>query len=386
MRRHLVIKNLLLVVIGSAPLLFEAQYWFQAMQVSRLEQWNWLFLGCWAIFFFSALFFTRKDKDENFKLLILFALIAAVGFVFGQIKNVHGFSIISGIVFFWCVVGVFRGWNFSFLLIPSWGIFLLSCPSVSYYLSAFSFYDGFVVKLIMMGVLLLLQMFLVKIYHDRRIPKFKVCFFFLLFVGTMLSYFYSPPGNGGFDAALCPKFKKLKFGSYIGAPVNASIEDRRFFKQTHIERFYFLDQLSRSTLVLKVSKIKDVHNIHPLGYCLRAGNIKILKEHYQSIRVEAKQYTIWEIITDEDEQQKIYWQWYTTDRKSTGSFLTFRCYYSPKDSWTVIQMVCNVETDLDSCRNRLKNFIEQAVFSENVLSVHPVILKEKTTIATGVGI
>ncbi|MFA6816006.1 MAG: hypothetical protein WCS73_06895, partial [Lentisphaeria bacterium] len=84
--------------------------------------------------------------------------------------------------------------------------------------------------------------------------------------------------------------------------------------------------------------------------------------------------------------QKIYWQWYTTDRKSTGSFLTFRCYYSPKDSWTVIQMVCNVEADLDSCRNRLKNFIEQAVFSENVLSVYPVILKEKTTIATGVGI
>ena len=64
-----------------------------------------------------------------------------------------------------------------------------------------------------------------------------------------------------------------------------------------------------------------------------------------------------EILAERQGRKRLFWQWYSTPTRSTGSFLLFRTLYSPKDDWSAFIVDTPVADSLEERRETLHRFV-----------------------------
>ncbi len=70
-----------------------------------------------------------------------------------------------------------------------------------------------------------------------------------------------------------------------------------------------------------------------------------------------------EILAERQGRRRLFWQWYSTPSRSTGSFLLFRTIFSQKDNWSAFIVDTPVGDSLEERRETLHRFV--AAFMEN---------------------
>ncbi|MBR4675600.1 MAG: exosortase-associated EpsI family protein [Victivallales bacterium] len=355
--------SIVLLCASFLPFLFELPYCFHAMRISSAERWNWGF-GLWAILLAAlAVFFRLKTSrtparkrdagesncqtetcrlDEHAQdaekepsdVLWRFASLVFPLFLllFGYARQIHLAILLGGISLPFTLAGCLFGWRNILLLLPSCCTLVLFCPSVGILLSALLNLDGVLLKLLCaLGFLVLLPCLL-------YCKKSKINLEAFLFSGIALivaAGYWMRSGAVSRHPALLPVFDGLVSPHFRGVQESVSAADRQFFGDSDVKRFLFNDQNGNAIQVLVVSRIDNVHQVHPTAYCLRVGGFQMLHEHAYRLPQAGEAVEVLETLGERSGEKRLFWQWFSNSSYSTSNFMLFRTLYSSATDWSV---------------------------------------------------
>ena len=354
--------KILFLALAMLPFIMELPYVFHAMAISPAERWNWCFLIL-ALLLLSlagiiasindSLHNAAESSSWRFATLILAVLLL----LFGAIKHIHLAFLMGGILLPYTLVYCLYGWRPALLLLPGCGMLALACPSIGIILSTIFSKDGLVLKSILAALLTILFPCIALL----RIPRLKIEALAFAGLALLVAGAYVVHGHASsHQPPLLPVFDGLITQHFRGVQDIVSAGDRQFFGDSNIKRFTFNDQAGNAIHVLTVSKIDNIHQIHPSTYCLRVSGYQILMEHTLHLPQEGEMQPmdVQEYIVERDGEKRIFWQWYSNRKYSTASFLLFRAVYSPAQNWSVYLLEIP-NTDTDVTRNTLRTFINE---------------------------
>ena len=354
--------KILVLALATLPFIVELPYVFHAMAISPAERWNWCFLILALLLLsLAGIIASINDSSHNatessswrFATLIPAVLLL----LFGAIKHIHLAFLMGGILLPYTLVYCLYGWRPALLLLPGCGMLALACPSIGIILSTIFPKDGLVLKSILAAILTILFPCLALL----RIPRLKIETLAFAGLALLVAGAYVVHGHASSrQPPLLPVFDGLITQHFRGVQDTVSAGDRQFFGDSNIKRFTFNDQSGNAIHVLTVSKIDNIHQIHPSTYCLRVSGYQILEEHTLHLPQEGEMQPmdVQEYIVERDGEKRIFWQWYSNRKYSTASFLLFRAVYSPAQNWSVYLLEIP-STDTDVTRNTLRTFIHE---------------------------
>ncbi len=354
--------KILFLALATLPFIWELPYVFHAMAISPAERWNWCFLVLALLLLsFAGIIASIKDSlpkaTESSAWRFVCLIPAVLLLLFGAIKHIHLAFLMGGILLPYTLAYCLYGWRLALLLLPGCGMLALSCPSIGIILSTIFPKDGIVLKSILAALLTILFPCLALL----RIPRLKIEALAFAGLALFVAGAYVVHGHASSrQPPLLPVFDNLISQNFRGVQDTVSAGDRQFFGDSNIKRFSFNDQAGNTIQVLTVSKIDNIHQIHPSTYCLRVGGYQILEEHTLHLPQEGKMQPmdVQEYIVERNGEKRIFWQWYSNRKYSTASFLLFRAVYSPAQNWSVYLMEIP-STDTDSTRQTLRTFINE---------------------------
>jgi len=360
--KHL--RNIICLAVALIPFACELPYAWQAIRISPAERWNWCF-GLWAIvLLLAAVALNRRKKTIpeqgkfsasplRYVLLLPGLMLLAVGYF----RHIHLAILLGGILLPTGLAGVFYGWRVLLSLLPGCGVLMFFCPSIGIWLSTVLPLDSILLKFLL-AILFTLLFPLLAIHLPMQFSLEKVLFWAIIPL-LALGYWFSgqlptrqPPQLPRFDTLLTPQFRGIQEGE--------SERDRLFFGNSSIQRFLFQDSSDCPFHVLAVSKIDNIHRVHPTVYCLRVGGYRILSESTLKFPSEGNlsPLQVLELLVERNGEQFIFWQWYSSPSCSTPNFLLFRMLYSPKDNWSVFILDTPVQHSLEDSRKQLRYFLQ----------------------------
>lgn len=341
-----------MILIGFVPWLLKLPYMFAAWRTSRLDSWDWCFILA-SLILLAAIWPRLRRTVGPVNWWFCFAAAAGLAvYIAGIWFTIHALSILGGVLFLWGMTGLACGDKFAVAIMPTFGILCLSGTSTTYYLEYLFTSSGLLIKIIAAGILAALQIVLLK---RREIPSKGILFACcsILLVGF---YFFSD-----FQYDLYPPFSialgRYSAGSFIGRSIPPSDADRRFFKESNIQRAFYADEHNNNVALLKVSDFSDPHKIHPAGHCLRTSGRNVVSEKLRVIPLPSGNLQVSEILVkNEDDSFMLVWAWYGNGSHSSGSFSFFRRMYTSTEDWSAWQIAIN-GSNLDSAREVLKSFL-----------------------------
>ena len=354
--------KILILALAMLPFISELPYMFHAMAISPAERWNWCFLILALLLIsLAGVIASINDSVHNATGLsawrFAYLIPAVLLLLFGTIKHIHLAFLMGGILLPYTLAYCLYGWKLTLLLLPGCGMLALSCPSIGIILSTFFPKDGIVLKSILAALLTILFPCLALI----RIPRLKMEALAFAGLALLVAGAYVVHGHASSrQPPLLPVFDGLISQHFRGVQDTVSAGDRQFFGNSNIKRFTFTDQAGNAIQVLTVSKIDNIHQIHPSTYCLRVSGYQILEEHTLHLPQEGEMQPmdVQEYIVERNGEKRIFWQWYSNRKYSTASFLLFRAVYSPAQNWSVYLMEIP-STNTDTTRQTLRNFIQE---------------------------
>ena len=376
--------SILLLCLASIPFMLELPYACQAMRVSSAERWNWGFV-LWAALLAVSAFLLRRwkegreaeaaalrevtshseecktqhsEKGRGHTSAWRYATVLPplILLLFGYVKHIHLAVLVGGIFLPYMLAGCLLGWRKVLQLLPSCCVLLFFCPSIGVFLSTIFMLDGLLLKAFCALVFTLLTPCLVLC----KIPR--ISFETLAFGGIalLIACCYWVRGcTISRHPSLLPVFDNLVSSGFRGIEEEISATDRHFFGDSDIKRFLFTDPNGNTIQVLVVSKIDNIHQIHPTAYCLRVGGFHTQLEHSRRLQTMAKNplAEVLETLAERSEEKRLYWQWFSTPEYSTSNFLLFRTLYSPANDWSVFIIDMPLNGTLEEGQKILQDFI-----------------------------
>lgn len=347
-----------LVVLSLVPLLWELPYVFRAMSTSPLEARNHYFILLAIAQAAFALYIGHKHDTLKFSekpnvAFLSFVLISLACLAVSWHKNVHFAMLLSSTCLFWSSSCTIFNWPTACSLLPSCAMFMLGVPSTGFLLSNATGMSGLAAKTIFAVLLLLLT----PLASSNCRPSPNKLLYFCACLALVASYGMKLT-TGRMAPALLLHCSTMSAADFNGTNMEITEADRSYYGQSDIQRYLFLDATGTAIHVLDVSKVADIHSIHPMAYCLRASGLTLESEQTVAIKADGRVAYIHEIITSGNGRRYIHWQWYSTPENSTANFLLFRSAYSKADDWRMIQLTTDLtDTPADS-RLRLMRFTE----------------------------
>ena len=353
--------KILCCALALLPFACELPYIFHAMGVSPAERWNWCFgilalvllsIGCAVFCVKDSLHYIQMRSFWRFASLLPPLLLL----LFGAFRHIHLAFLIGGILLPYALAACLFGGKMALLLLPGCGMMALFCPSVGIILSTIVPLGGILLKSILAALLAVL----LPCIAFFRLPRLKLEAFAFAALVLMIAGAYALHGHASSRRhPLKPAFDSLLSEHFKGVQDTVSAADRQFFGDSNINRFTFIDQKNNAIQVLSVSRIDNIHQIHPTTYCLRVNGYNILKEHILHIPKEndAQAMDMQELVAERNGERHIFWQWYSSQKYSTASFLLFRAAYSPAQNWSVYILTMPVASNIDETRRTLRTFI-----------------------------
>ncbi len=378
---------ILLLCVSFLPFLLELPYCFHAMRISSAERWNWCF-GLWAILLAAlAVFFrlnaSRKpalktdagesncqtetcrldghaqdvEKERSDLLWRLTSLVFPLFLLlFGYVRHIHLAILLGGISLPFTLAGCLFGWRNILPLLPSFCTLVLFCPSVGIVLSTLLMLEGIILKFFCALVFTVLLPCLLFFKLPRiRLETLVFCGIALLIAlgywarrGTVSRH---PPLKPVFDGLVSPRFR--------GIEESISVADRQFFGDCDIKRFLFNDQNGNVIQVLAVSRIDNIHQIHPTVYCLRVSGFQTLVEHAYRLPQAGESVEVLETLGERSGEKRLFWQWFSNSSYSTSNFLLFRTLYSSASDWSVFIVDMPLDGTLEEGQKILYSFISE---------------------------
>ena len=350
----------LLLPLSLIPFALELPYCFSAMRVSPAERFNWCFLiaAFLLVIFIGPKLVEQGFPKVNFKPLKWLVVIPPLAlWLFGLVRNIHLATLLGGGLLPCAIVYCIYGWRELFLLSPAFGVLLLSIPNIGLLLSSVLGFDGILIKTIFALVLAAIIPILYVLRNP--IPKPSTAFFCALALLVAFAYL----AGGHYSASLCsptiPDFDKLISEEFRGIRQSDTSQYKNFYGDSDIRQFNFTDKAGNVANILLVSKIQNIHNVHPTTFCIRVGGYAILSEQTMHIKQDGQHqaFDVQEIIAEKNGRKHIFWQWYSTPDKSTASFLLFRTLYSSQGNWTAFLVDAPVNATAEDARNMLQSLI-----------------------------
>ena len=348
-----------LILLTAIPFALKMPYCFRAMGSSPPERWNGCFLGAAVLLALAVLPKLLHPRGTSPRwspvrlLLLLPALLLLAG---GLFREIHYLVLVGGVLLPFSMALCLYGWQFSVPLLPVAGMLLLYLPNTGFLLAIALGGDSLLLKVI---AALALAALLPFIYCRKApFPSPASVLFWALAALTAAGYLaanlpttLAPP--------LQPDFTPLLSRNFRGVTDPVAPSDRQFFGDCAIQRFLFAHDDGDVISVLVVGDIANVHQIHPAAFCLRASGFQVLAE--RTVRgAGAASETSWEVrelLATKNGETHLFWQWYSTPRKSTSNFLLFRSIYRPLDQWAVFQLGTPVTQSPGDSRCRLRQLI-----------------------------
>ena len=161
--------------------------------------------------------------------------------------------------------------------------------------------------------------------------------------------------------AYTPVFKYNTQEGFLGREVPPNASFKRFFRTSEAHQFRYAS-LSNEVSVLAVQVGVDIHEIHPATHCLRSSGWSILSEDLYDVVLPGREKPL--SVTEAFVQGKggvnrLMWVWYSSDEKSTGSFIRFRRMFSKDVPWRTYQLTTVVTgpESVAAAREVLANFL-----------------------------
>ncbi|MBR6372596.1 MAG: exosortase-associated EpsI family protein [Victivallales bacterium] len=354
--------KILSLALAMLPFIWELPYVFHAMAISPAERWNWCFLIlALLLLLLAGIIASINDnlpKATGSSAWRFACLIPAVLLLlFGAIKHIHLAFLMGGILLPYTLACCLYGLRLALLLLPGCGMLALSCPSIGIILSTIFPKDGIVLKSILAALLSILFPCIAML----RIQRLKIEALAFAGLAILVADAYVVHGHAtSRQPPLLPVFDGLISQHFRGVQDAVSAGDRQFFGDSNIKRFTFNDQTGNVIQVLTVSKIDNIHQIHPSTYCLRVSGYQILEEHTLHLPQEGEMQPmdVQEYIVERNGEKRIFWQWYSNRKYSTASFLLFRAVYSPAQNWSVY-ILDTSSTDTAATHLTLRTFIQE---------------------------
>ncbi|MBP5300985.1 MAG: exosortase-associated EpsI family protein [Victivallales bacterium] len=354
------LRPAILMLLAAVPFCLELPYCLQAMRSAPPEHWNWCFLlAAVALACFAVPRLRREGAKPSpwsaWRLLPLLAglLLALVGWF----RHIHYLALLGGILLPWSMALCLYGWQSAAALLPTAGMLLLFLPNTGYLLSILLPGNGLLLKTIAAAGLAALAAAL----HWRRKPLAppENCLFWstaaLIAAGYLVSNQPVTPGP-----PLNPDFTPLLAGGFRGVAEEPTPQDEQFYGKSAIQRFLYASTDGVPIYVLAVGDIDNIHQVHPVAFCLRASGYRILSERtarWCPDDLPGKAWEIREILAERWGERQLFWQWYSTPHKSTANFLVFRAAYHDADGWTAFLVSTPVASTHEESQRRLDSFV-----------------------------
>ena len=349
----------ILLFLSAIPLLLELPYCFQAMKSSPPENWNWCFLfGAVALFIVLLPHLRKACSSCEFSFQrLLFVLPALLLLAGGVFRHIHFLVLVSGILLLLSMALSLFGGQVALYLLPVAGMLLLFLPNTGFLLATVFPWNALPLKIC--AALFFIALVPLVLSWKARLLSPSTFLFTTIAILIVAGYFVStnPPA---LEQPLLPDFTPLLTQNFRGITDTVTEGDFQFFGKSKIDRFlYYRKDDDTSVSVLTVGEIDNIHQVHPVVFCLRAGGYRTLSE--QSIRwpeESAQPWNIREILAQRNEQKVLFWQWFSTAEKSTASFLLFRSLYSSADNWTVFLIGTPVRDSYEQSHKVLGQFVK----------------------------
>jgi hypothetical protein len=357
MKKHLPILPLLLSLV---PFAVKLPYCFEAMKSSPAERFNWCFLV--GAIFLAALALPKIFADGfpkvDFKpLKCVVVVIPLMLVLFGVLRNIYLAVLLGGAALPFSIVYCIYGWREAFLLLPAFGMLLLSIPNVGLLLSSLLGWKDLLIKV---TIAILLVAAIPLFYTLKKpVPKLSTAIFCSIAILVALAYLASGHYSAALQLPVAPDFGKLISDNFRGVKQIDVSNYKNFYGDSDIRLFSFSDNDGNMSNILQVSKIQNIHNVHPTTFCIRISGYGIVSEQtiHLSSKGNAPAFDVQEIVAEQNGMRHIFWQWYSTPHKSTASFLLFRTLYSPNGEWTAFLMDASVNGSIESTREMLHSMI-----------------------------
>ena len=321
---------------------------------SALEQYNWIYLLFFLFFYLPLLSKIIFRKTEKIYLPAIFFIILSAGIIFlGWHKNINALTCVGTIIFSWGMHALLLGENFAVRAGIPFCIAMLVTPSLGYNGAMLFDCKASWIRPMLLVLLLFPGLYL---YLKQEIPRLRTIIFYLLGALSLAGYFVSintmrlaPPLNLA--------IKNLPANTYLVLKADISDGDRNFFGSSKINRYEFIDQAQQPIGLLSVGEIANIHSIHPAGYCLRTMRREIISEDIENILINDCEYLVTSIVFIQDGKRYLLWQYFSDDRASTGNFFSFRNHYTPRQPWTMYQIMTPENHDPAQAKARLQKLL-----------------------------
>ncbi len=348
------------ILISLLPFAVELPYCFSAMKSSPAERLNWCFLL--GAIILAALVLPKiikggRPKPSFAPLKCITLVPPMLMLLFGIVKHIHLAILLGGALLPCSAIYCIYGWRELFLLAPAFGTLVLSIPNVGLLLSSVLGFDSILIKTI--AALLLAAAIPFFYILKNPVPKPTTTFFCLFAILVALAYLAGGHYSAALRPSVMPDFSKLIFNDFRGIQQRESPRDKRFYGDSDIRRFTFTDG-NNIVNILQVSKIQNIHNVHPTTFCIRISGYDIVSEQTFHIPQDGKRpaFDVQEIVAQKNNQRHIFWQWYSTPEKSTASFLLFRTMYSSDGNWTAFLADTPANESIEQSRKALQSLIQ----------------------------
>ena len=353
-------KRIILLLLSAIPFALELPYCYRAMRSSPPEHWNWCFFLAALLLILLALPGLLRNRTiaplphapARF-LIFLPVILLLLG---GYYRQIHFLVLVAGIFLMFSMVLCLYGWQVAAHLLPATGMLLVSLPNTGFLMASLFPFSSLLLKILAALCCCLLALFVLCM--KKRIPTPSAFLFWILAAFVAVGYLFSdtPPS---LSVALLPDFTPLLSPHFAGITDAISQGDIQFFGKSRIKRFLFNGEDDKSINVLEIGNIVNIHKIHPVVFCLRASGFQTLSE--RSIRWSDKEQNIWdirEILAERNGSKHLFWQWFSTPKKSTASFLLFRTIYKQEDNWTVYLIGTPVTESYEQSHRVLGLFVQ----------------------------
>lgn len=352
--------------ISAIPLVLEQPYCLRAMGTSPAERWNWCFLLGAVVLAVGAAGGLRRMSaavgavrpSGSPKWWCLALLVVPLGVVvFAQIRQIHLAMLMAGLTLLFGVGCGGFGWRKCVRFLPAAAMLALFFPCVGMLLAMLLRVDGLVAKaLLAVGLVAVSLLWLVR---PQSVPGPTSMVFALAAIAVACVYLVQRHSIA-VNPPLQPDFMGLAAEGFHGVRETESEADRRFFGNSRIERFFLQSQAGQSISVLAVGNLDNVHQIHPGAYCLRVSGYQLCRE--QAWRLPAGGNTqgaeVLEMLGERNGRQCLFWQWFSSERRSTANFLLFRSLYSASEGWMAYVLGAEVKGSVEDCRASLVRLLQ----------------------------
>lgn len=149
-----------------------------------------------------------------------------------------------------------------------------------------------------------------------------------------------------------------KTAHWQGMVMTLTPADEEFFGKIGATKSIFINQQNMGVTTVKVPA-KDLHKIHPPEYCLTGGGWNVVSRALVNIELSGKTMPMSVIKIQKDNASAFLFYWYSSDTRSTPSFVTFRKIVSDKEPWVAYQFAISGITSQDQAQTAFLELLQE---------------------------